>query len=143
MKRYDDDITGGSGNTADATADETPREVAVGEVHTLSLGQKPDQSSSLAEIPGLGPVSVAGLVVGPSSTQSRLFVLQGFNFFRSIPAAILIQPRQGINQNFGFPDVFAVQVIATSTSAILCRVTRLDLAVGWGQDLRLDVFVVQ
>ena len=35
-----------------------------------------------------------------------------------------------------------MQVIDTSATELLVRIHRLDLDSGWGQDLRLDIFIV-
>jgi hypothetical protein len=47
-----------------------------------------------------------------------------------------------VNLDFGFPDQFAVQVIDTSATQLLVRILRLDSNSGWGQELRLDIFIV-
>jgi hypothetical protein len=49
---------------------------------------------------------------------------------------------QAVNQNVGWPDEYAVQVISTSKTEIQVLVRRLDLNSGWGQSLRLDFFIV-
>jgi hypothetical protein len=59
----------------------------------------------------------------------------------------LTQPRQNDNVEQGFPDQFVVQIIETSTTSILVRIRRIDVSdgsneTGWGQDLRLDIFIV-
>ncbi len=55
---------------------------------------------------------------------------------------VLVQPRQAVNQNKGWPDEYAVQVVTTSKTEIQVLVRRLDLNSGWGQSLRLDFFIV-
>jgi hypothetical protein len=47
-----------------------------------------------------------------------------------------------VSQDFGFPDQFSVQVIDTSVTQLLVRIQRLDCESGWGQELRLDIFIV-
>ena len=37
---------------------------------------------------------------------------------------------------------FAVQVISTSATELLVLIRRLDTNAGWGQELRLDIFIV-
>jgi hypothetical protein len=62
---------------------------------------------------------------------------------------IQVHPRQNQftdNQNNGFPDEFATQVIDTDASSITVLITRIDPGAeggGWGQDLELDLFVVE
>jgi len=55
---------------------------------------------------------------------------------------VLLQPRQATNQNLGHSDEFAVQVITTSATELLVLIRRLDTNSGWGQELRLDIFIV-
>lgn len=95
-----------------------------------------------AAVPGLGNVTFGGYLVGPSNTNNRKYVFGGFNFTTDRPRVVLVQPRQGDNQDFNFPDQFAVQVITTSRTHILCTVRRIDSDAGWGQQLRFDLFVV-
>ena len=55
---------------------------------------------------------------------------------------MLFQPRLAANPNLGHPDEFAVQVISTSATELLVLIRRLDTNAGWGQELRLDIFIV-
>jgi hypothetical protein len=58
---------------------------------------------------------------------------------------MLLTERAGVrgdNQNNNFPDQFAAQVITTAQDRVVVRVKRLDGNGGWGQNLRLDLFVV-
>ncbi len=71
-----------------------------------------------------------------------LVVVKGLSLTTSTPAVVLVQPRQAVNQNMGWPDQYAVQVITTSKTEIQVLVRRLDLDSGWGQNLRLDFFIV-
>jgi hypothetical protein len=95
-----------------------------------------------AAVPSLGNVHFEGYSVGPSTTNNRKYLFGGFNLTTDRPRVVLVQPRQGDNQDFNFPDQFAVQVITTSRTRILCAVRRIDSDAGWGQNLRLDLFVV-
>jgi len=47
-----------------------------------------------------------------------------------------------VNQNLGWSDEFAVQVVTTSTTEIRVLVRRLDVNSGWGQNLRLDFLII-
>jgi hypothetical protein len=47
-----------------------------------------------------------------------------------------------VNQNQGFSDEFVAPVIATSKNQIQVLVRRVDTNSGWGQHLRLDLFIV-
>ena len=50
--------------------------------------------------------------------------------------------RAGVNLNQGFSDEFVTQVITTSKTQIQVLVRRVDANSGWGQHLRLDLFIV-
>jgi hypothetical protein len=66
------------------------------------------------------------------------------------PRVVILQPRQTDNQDFGFPDQFAVQVIDTGRTAanafIRFRTRRIDAGsdrpTGWGQQLRIDFLII-
>jgi hypothetical protein len=112
---------------------------AIMEVAPLSAEQ---EVTAEAAVPGLGNVTFEGFSVGPSNTNNRKYLLGGFNFTTDRPRVVLVQPRQGDNQDLNFPDQFSVQVITTSRNNIMCAVRRIDSDSGWGQNLRLDLFVV-
>ena len=77
-----------------------------------------------------------------SSAQELLVVIQGLNLTTATPTVVLVQPRQSVNQNQGFSDEFVTQVITTSKTEIRVLVRRVDTNAGWGQHLRLDLFIV-
>ena len=123
------------------------RTVQVQNVKTLSLGQKVDQAGPMVAVPGLGNVTSTFVDVGSNGQDADiLLTITGLNFTTSLPATVLLQPRQNVNEDFGFPDQFAVQLISTDFASILCRIRRIDPGSdsphGWGQDLRLDILVV-
>jgi hypothetical protein len=95
-----------------------------------------------AVVQHLGNVTAASVTVGTSATQQRLFMVRGLNLTTNTPTVVLVQPRQAENQNNGWPDEYAVQVITTSKTEIQVLVRRLDLNAGWGQNLRLDFLIV-
>jgi hypothetical protein len=99
-------------------------------------------SQTHAVVPHLGSVTAASVTATTSTSQQRLFIVQGLNLTTKTPAVVLVQPRQADNQNNGWPDEFAVQVIATSKTEIQVLVRRLDKNEGWGQNLRLDFLIV-
>lgn len=130
--------------TAGQTIDRT---VQVQNVKTFSLGQRADQAGPMVAVPGLGNVTSTFVDVGSNGQDADiLLTITGLNFTTSLPATVLLQPRQNANEDFGFPDQFAVQVISTDFQSILCRIRRIDPGSdsphGWGQDLRLDILVV-
>jgi hypothetical protein len=114
--------------------------VNVQDVRLLSLGQR--SGEALAAVPGLGNVTATSVTLPPSTSQELLVAVKGLNLTTNTPAVVLVQPRQAVNQNLGWSDEFAVQVITTSTTEIQVLVRRLDANSGWGQNLRLDFFIV-
>jgi hypothetical protein len=123
-------------------ATKTRKTVPAQDVQLFSLGQRTDKLGPLTVVPGLGNVVATFCIAGPSSTQDLLLTITGLNLTTDTPAVVLLQPRQSANQDFGFPDEFAVQVIDTSATELVVRIQRLDSNSGWGQDLRLDIFIV-
>jgi hypothetical protein len=95
-----------------------------------------------AVVPGLGNVVSTFVDVGPNSTRDLLLTITGLNLTTDAPATVLLQPRQNANQNFGFPDQFNVMLITTARSQMLVRIERADANGGWGQDLRLDILIM-
>lgn len=102
-----------------------------------------DNVAAKVEVSSLGNVTSDWYNIGFSDTNNRRYRLQGLSFATGTPAVVLIQPRQIGNVDEGYPDQFAVQVITTSTTSIVCRVLRIDSDYGWGQQVRLDLFVVE
>jgi hypothetical protein len=128
--------------TASASVLQTTRTVSVEDVQNFTLGQRTDRTGPLVVIPEQGNVVAAFCIVGPSHTQQLLLTITGLNLRTATPAVVLLQPRQSVSQDFGFPDQFSVQVIDTSVTQLLVRIQRLDCGAGWGQELRLDIFIV-
>jgi hypothetical protein len=112
------------------------------DVQVFSLGERSAGAEALAAVPGLGNVTATSVTLPPSSTQEMLVVVNGLNLTTDTPRVVLVQSRQGVNQNLGWSDEFAVQVITTSKTGIRVLVRRLDLSSGWGQNLRLDFLIV-
>lgn len=129
---------------------------AVRDLKTFSLAERKAGAAAPAGVfvPGLGNVDVAIVDVGSSFGPLDLRIV-GFNFSTLIPFMIQLHPRQNQftdNQNNGFPDEFATQVIDTgfddtsSSNFIEVLITRVDPdneGQGWGQDLELDIFVIE
>ena len=120
---------------------QTRKTVPVQDMQLFSLGQRTDTPGPPAVVLGLGNVVAAFCIAGSSPTQDLLLTITGLNLTTNTPTVVLLQPRC-VNQGFGFSDEFAVQVIDTSATELLVRIQRLDLNSGWGQDLRLDIFIV-
>jgi hypothetical protein len=112
------------------------------DVRVSSLGPYTGEAGAHAAVPGLGNVTATSVTVPPSTSQELLVVVKGLSLTTDTPAVVLVQPRQAVNQNVGWPDEYAVQVITTSKTEIQVLVRRLDLNSGWGQSLRLDFFIV-
>jgi hypothetical protein len=129
--------------TTAGPATQTRKTVTVQDVQLFSLGQRTDKVGPLAAVPGLGNVVATFCIIpGPISTHELTVTIGGLNLTTDTPAVVLLQPRQAANQDFGFPDEFAVMVIDTSATELVVRIMRLDGNDGWGQDLRLDIFIV-
>lgn len=128
--------------TASASVLQTTRTVCVQDVQLFTLGQRTDKTGPLGVIPELGNVVAAFCIAGPSQTQQLRLTITGLNLRTATPAVVLLHPRQSVSQDFGFPDQFSVQVIDTSVTQLLVRIQRLDCDSGWGQELRLDIFIV-
>jgi hypothetical protein len=128
--------------TTAGPAAQTSATVNAQDVQVVSLGQRTGQAEALAAVPGLGNVTATSVTLPPSASQELLVAVKGLNLTTDTPAVVLVQPRQAVNQNLGWSDEFAVQVITTSKTEIQVLVRRLDASSGWGQDLRLDFLIV-
>jgi hypothetical protein len=120
------------------STDEAIQEVAP-EVAAESAEQG---GTARAVVSGLGPVTSVSYNLGPSGANNSKRRLTRLQLSTDQPAVVLLQPRQADNQDFNFPDQFAAQVITTARDSIVCVIRRLDQNMGWGQNLRLDLLVV-
>ena len=116
--------------------------VNVQDMQVFSLGQRAGEAEAAAAVPGLGNVTATSVTLPPSAGQQLLVAVKGLKLTTATPRVVLVQPRQAVNQNLGWSDEFAVQVITTSTTEIQVLVRRLDANSGWGQNLRLDLLIV-
>jgi hypothetical protein len=123
---------------------------AVRDLKSLALSPRsPKGAAPEAFVPGLGNVDIGIQDVGSWSAPGVQFTSTGWGFGTPTPFLILVHPRQNQftdNQNNGFPDQFATQVINTDSDSITILITRIDPNSedqGWGQDLELDIFVVE
>lgn len=130
--------------TTTSPATETNRTVTVQDLRVYPLGQPSGMAGGPpgGPVPGLGNVVATFVVAQPCPTPYLNLTITGFALTTDAPAVVLLQPRQSANQDFGFLDEFAVQVITTSASEMLVKIRRLDSNSGWGQDLRLDILIV-
>jgi hypothetical protein len=112
------------------------------DVRVLSLSRPTGEAEARAVVPGLGNVTATSVTIAPNATQELVVVVAGLNLTTNTPAVVLVQPRQAVNQNLGWSDEYAVQVITTSKTEIRVLVRRLDQNSGWGQNLRLDFLIV-
>jgi hypothetical protein len=126
--------------TTAASATETSRAVSVQNMRVYPLGGPADRLG--APVAGLGNVVATFCIAGSCTTPYLNLTITGFALTTDTPSTVLLHPRQSDNQDFGWGDEFAVQVITTSASEMLVRIRRLDSDSGWGQDLRLDIFIV-
>jgi hypothetical protein len=95
----------------------------------------------------LDHVTFGYAIMPPNPNEPGLrFTITGLSLTTATPSVVLFQPRQNANQDFGWSDEFAVQVITTATNQITGRVLRLDPhsgSPGWGQELRLDFLIIE
>ena len=94
-------------------------------------------------VAGLGNIVSTFALVGPSSTNARTLTITGLSLGTTNPATVLLQPRQSDNQDKGFSDVFAIQLVETALDHIKIHIKRLDSASGWGQNLRVDILIIE
>ena len=123
-------------------ADQASVTVNAQDVRVFSLGQRPAEAEAFAAVPGLGNVTATSVTVPPNTGQQLVVVVGGLHLTTDTPRVVLVQPRQSVNQNQGFSDEFVTQVITTSKTEIQVLVRRVDKNAGWGQHLRLDLFIV-
>ena len=129
--------------TSAGPATQTSRTVNVQDMQLFSLGQRTDEAGPAAVVPGLGNVVATFCTIpGGSPAQELLLTVTGLHLTTNTPAVVLLQTRQAVNQILGHSDEFAVQVISTSATELLVLIRRLDTNSGWGQELRLDIFIV-
>ena len=115
--------------------------VSAQDVRVFSPGQQ--AHAAAGQVPGLGNVTATTITLAQGSpTQDLLVVVKGLNLATGTPTAVLVQPRQSVNQNQNWSDEFVTQVITTSKTEIQVLVRRVDKNAGWGQQLRLDLFIV-
>jgi hypothetical protein len=112
------------------------------DIQTIPFNLPSGAASPDVAVPGLGNVVTTFVDVGPNSTRDLLLTITGLNLTTDVPSTVLLQPRQNANQNFGFPDQFNVMLITTARKQLLVRIERADANGGWGQDLRLDILIV-
>jgi hypothetical protein len=106
---------------------------------TVQQVARPEKPSAV--IHGLGNVTSTYTIVGSCPTNCLKLTISGLSLRTSSPAVVLLQPRQGENQDFGYPDEFAVQLITTAADSLQVLIKRLDSGSGWGQNLRLDILI--
>jgi hypothetical protein len=94
------------------------------------------------QVPGLGNVVSTFALAGSSNTQVKKLNITGLHLTSATPSVVIVQPRQSDNQDHNWGDEFAVQVISTTSTSVLCLIRRVDAASGWGQNLRLDLVIV-
>jgi len=106
------------------------------------VAQQASGLTPFAFVPGLGKVVNTFAVIGRSNTNERDFTVTGFQLSTANPATVLLQARQSDNRVLGFHDVFALQVVETAVDHLVIHVKRLDNPGGWGQDLRVDILII-
>jgi hypothetical protein len=78
-----------------------------------------------------------------SGGGDRIIKTLGWNFSTPTPSIVLCQARQTENQDYGWSDQFSIQVIETGIDFVRIRIHRSDGKVDWGQNLRIDILVIE
>jgi hypothetical protein len=134
-----------------AQATKAPHPVEIPEIEVaLDATSVPLGSGGAAPAATRAGIMVYGnAILGPNPANQDLVIkaqLTAPNFFTvTRPRVIQLQARQADNNDFGFPDLFSMQVIETGIDFIRFRLRRMDNhanPTGWGQNLRIDVFVI-
>lgn len=108
-------------------------------------------ASAGSDAAGFLPTRMGVMVYGPVLVGPQrgdvIFKAQAPTAVFTVPRPIIVQlqPRQSDNEDFGFPDQFALTVIETDFDFVRFRVRRLDAnanPIGWGQDLQVDIFCI-
>lgn len=108
----------------------------------LGLGKGGGPNPQAVSVPGLGWVTTTYADLGPSNDNEVKYTITGLSLSTPDPAVVVVQPRQASNVDYGYPDEFAAMVNTTDYDRITVTVKRLDSDGGWGQDLRLDIYIV-
>lgn len=84
--------------------------------------------------------------IGPNGVNADMIVNCPVSFPSRNPRIVLCQTRNSPLEPVDFPDQFACQVIRTSPGIVRLRIRRIDNGsqnpIGWGQDLRVNLLVV-
>jgi hypothetical protein len=98
------------------------------------------------ERPGIAGTYHYNYYLGGSASWDVIWKLTGWSLSTSTPSVVLCQARQSDNIDHGWTDQFCIQVIETAPDFVRVRVRRFDNGTGgsgWGQNLRLDVLVIE
>lgn len=82
--------------------------------------------------------------VGPRSSDV-IFTCFGIGFPSASPRSVHCQLRNSSTDRTAYPDQFSCQVVSTSVGSVTVRIRRMDDGTGssaWGQDLRMNLFIV-
>jgi len=110
-----------------------------------------DQGEAVVPEPEITPefVSEFALFAGSCTVGPRagdvIFRCFGFGFPSANPTTVHCQLRNSPADPSAYPDQFACQVLSTSPGSVTVRIRRIDLGTGgsgWGQDLRLNLLIV-
>jgi hypothetical protein len=124
-------------------------DVPIENMSTFSFAPQPvGGASTLVERYG---IFVYGSAVLPPNPKDQDLIVKAISpttdplFSVARPRVIQLQPRQSDNNDNGWTDQFALQVIETSRDFIRFRIRRMDNGAqptGWGQSLRIDILVI-
>jgi hypothetical protein len=118
-------------------------------LQTATVGMQVPQPIAMQALQpaAAGTYNSASVVIGPRQGDF-IAKVTGWSLSTEYPAQVFCQPRQNRDQNldFGWSDQFVVQVIETSRDFVRIRIRRIDDGTGssgWGQNLRVDILVIE
>jgi hypothetical protein len=120
------------------------RTVPARDIRRMALHPASGAVAPNVAVPVLGNVVTTWADIGPNGSNNfeLTVTITGLDLTTDVPSTVLLQPRQNANQDFGFPDLFSVMLITTARDHLVVRIARQDQGGGWGQDLRLDILIV-
>jgi hypothetical protein len=104
-------------------------------------------SRGQANLTGFGPILYGNGLVGPFAGGSYLLIKFNLSppFSVARPHIIHFQPRQSENTDYRWPEQFNIMITETSRDFVKASIMRMDgfqVGTGWGQNLMVDVIVV-
>lgn len=134
-------------NAQDSDESYVPEEIVVVEDLLTSRQSFTRHSTDGTTSRVAGETHTGSVRIGPWPSDV-IFKITGFRFDTNYPRIVITQARQSFENNFDrrWPDQFSIQVIETGFDFVRIRVRRIDDGTGssgWGQDLRVNLWIVE